>query len=199
MGGVVALDSAAWAAWAGVAVTTLTFAIALVLFLIGLRDRRRAAEDRERDQARKVWVWATETGFMGDSEQVPEFAAVQWSIENFSADPVINCRVGLLTVSRAKLAASSPAVAIVRPGRSEIGISPVEDAFAQKLKASSGMRPPPPPVQLIFTDAAGVQWWRDSYGNISLWRRPRYRRSWQETAAGAPELPGEGPVGASDS
>jgi hypothetical protein len=27
-------------------------------------------------------------------------------------------------------------------------------------------------VQLIFADAAGVQWWRDSHGSLELWKRP---------------------------
>jgi hypothetical protein len=40
------LEAGTWADWANAIATTLGFTIALVLFVVGLRDRRLADKDR---------------------------------------------------------------------------------------------------------------------------------------------------------
>ena len=61
------LEPGTWADWANAASTLLAFVVAAVLFVISMRDRRRAADDRRRDQARRVWVWSTGTKTHPDS------------------------------------------------------------------------------------------------------------------------------------
>jgi hypothetical protein len=55
------LQPGTWADWANAISTTLAFTVALVLFVIGLRDRRNAADDRLRDQARRIWIHTSGT------------------------------------------------------------------------------------------------------------------------------------------
>jgi hypothetical protein len=90
-----ALEPGTWAEWANTAATTLAFTVALVLFVIGLRDRRRADDDRLRDQVRKVWIWhvswSNQDLYMGLGEaQIKE---IQYKITNDSSDPISQCYV----------------------------------------------------------------------------------------------------------
>jgi hypothetical protein len=98
MGVQLALEPGTWADWANAAATTFAFAVALVLLLIGLRDRRRAAEDRLRDQARKVWIWLTQWSGqeVQPGEVRPERAG--YIITNTSADPITRCYVRLASI-----------------------------------------------------------------------------------------------------
>jgi hypothetical protein len=168
-----ALEPGTWADWANAIATALAFTVALVLFVIGLRDRRRADRDRRlanedhlRDQARRIWITVHHTR---GSEIAPDqkmVSRVVWVIANTSDEAIINCRVGLLTAPRAEVAASAPDHPIVLPDTLNADGS---TAVAEKVVH---IHTPPPSLQLIFTDAAGVQWWRDTDGNLELWKRP---------------------------
>ena len=92
--------------------------------------------------------------------------SIQWQIVNTSDEAIINCRVGLLLVTREELAGLEPADSLVKPDTASEGIIETGGLVVPEDTPSL-------PVHLIFTDAAGVQWWRDSYGNLELWGRPR--------------------------
>jgi hypothetical protein len=161
------LQPGTWADWANAIATALAFTVALVLFVIGLRDRRNLADDRLRDQARRVWIepkalanWAT-----GDGQQ---FVKVIWVIHNTSDQVITNCRVRRLSEFVVNVSQAEPDVALQLPESTSQGQSFAFSGTAEKDT-------PLPPVQMIFTDAAGVQWWRNSHGELKLYKRPRHR------------------------
>jgi hypothetical protein len=156
------LEPGTWADWANAIATALAFTVALVLFVIGLRDRRNAADDHLRDQARRVWI-SSDTQADLTIRDLPALDVV-WVIVNTSDEAIINCRVGTLDMPRAYIAKSEPDVALLLP-ESEARGKQRADPLIEKGDT-------PPPVQVIFTDAAGVQWWRDSHGKLELWKRP---------------------------
>jgi hypothetical protein len=91
------LEPGTWADWANAAATTLALTVALVLFFFGLRDRRRANEDRRRGQARHVWIWPTGmsdgTVINSNPVRVVRYDTVDFTIENKSEEPIIGCGV----------------------------------------------------------------------------------------------------------
>ena len=88
-------------------------------------------------------------------------------IRNTSDEAIINCRVHTLE-GRSKwvVAKREPDVSLVPPNEPARGSTGVVNTVLPNEDH------PRPPVQLIFTDAAGVQWWRDSHGNLELSKRP---------------------------
>jgi hypothetical protein len=156
-----ALEPGSWADWFNAAATSLAFGVALLLFLIGLRDRRRATEDRERDQARKVWLWAR----WHDLENEKLSERITWYINNHSDDPVIDCRVGLASTPTREVATRPPDRRLIQAGEETEGWLAHDTVYLGDH--------PQPRLQLLFTDAAGLQWRRDSEGHLTLWRRPR--------------------------
>jgi hypothetical protein len=179
-----ALSSEAWAAWANVAVTALTFAIALVLFVIGLRDRRRADDDRLRDQARKVWIWRTGLLHEIPVREDPRFrfgaappskptrlVEVGWELYNDSDDPITQCRCFVARDSDSMPEESSQLPA-AEPLERVNPREPGEEPTSGKV-IGFWSEERPPLVLLYFYDAAGVRWLRDSAGNLDLVERPR--------------------------
>jgi hypothetical protein len=171
------LEPGTWADWANAAATALGFTIALVLFVIGLRDRRRADEERRRadidrqsEQARKVWVWRTES----TSEQIQQqtmsqlerrrFRVVGWRIENTSDDPITSCSVDFRDpmVQPAWPLRREGIVDVVRAGESAQGQLPCDIVVEVELFETN----PTPHLLLEFTDAAGLRWIRDSDGRL---------------------------------
>jgi hypothetical protein len=145
------LQPGTWAEWANAVATTLAFTVALVLLVIGLRDRRRANDDRRRDQARRVWVWSTGLSQKAWDREAGTMVteSVFWTIENTSVETITSCRVGLLKTASAQVAARPPVAMVVHGERSQAGSTAYGAAV---LLEDSG----PPAVQLIFLDAAGV-------------------------------------------
>lgn len=172
-----AQQSGTWADWANVAVTGLTFAVALALFLVGMRDRRRTGEDRERDQARKVWLWTEYQGSNPSgafSVKPDRYEYLRWSIVNSSGDPIIDCRVNWARVPTGQVAAETISVWMVSPkGTVNRSIELPAPIAPEKVPPDA---PNGPTLQLVFTDAAGVRWRRDSDGHLELRQRPRRRR-----------------------
>jgi hypothetical protein len=141
--------------------------VALVLFVIGIRDRRRANEerrqaddDRLRDQARRIWM-STE-GLVTSTRDEKVVYRLYCAISNTSDEAIINCRIGLLTEPRTQVAAYEPTYGIVLPNTRHA------DGYMEQDSPFVPEDAPPPPLQLIFTDAAGVQWWRNTDGNLEL-------------------------------
>jgi hypothetical protein len=168
------LEPGTWADWASAAATSLAFLVALVLFMIAVRDRREAADDRLRDQARKVWLWTEWTGpDVGRASR--RMTLLLWTIDNQSDEPVLECRVDLDSTPTAQVAAKSPDAWLVKP-REQWGDNLLSDAHPELQGRVYRQSDRGPILQLVFTDAAGVQWRRDSLGHLSLWRRPRPTR-----------------------
>lgn len=174
MGVQLALEPGTWADWANAAATTLAFAIALVLLVIGLRDRRRAAEDRLRDQARRVWIWSTHRSSkeVEPGEVRPERAG--YIIRNSSEDPITDCFVQLVPMHLFGDPVSAwgdvwggarPDVAVIDAGASFQGSLPYDGRVMPDSAEPSD-------VQVFFTDAAGVRWTRTSSGHLKLIRLP---------------------------
>src|SRR5687768_7707286 len=82
------LEPGTWADWANANSTTLAFTVALVLFVIGLRDRRRANDDRLRDQARRVWIHTGTPTREWDEAESTFYATVSWELRNSSEEAV---------------------------------------------------------------------------------------------------------------
>jgi hypothetical protein len=108
------LQPGTWADWANAIATALAFTVALVLLLIGLRDRRRAVDDRLRDQARKVWLWTAWDGFPSKPGE-KRVTWVSWTLDNLSADPIVDCRVALASMPTAEVAVTPPETRVVLP------------------------------------------------------------------------------------
>jgi hypothetical protein len=163
----VALEPGTWADWANAVSTALAFLIALGLFLIGLRDRRRADEDRRRDRARHVWIWPG--GMSGNLVYSGEIMqhTVDWMVENKSSDPIARCRIGLLSTPPAGVAVDKPSAELLRPADTIRGTLAYGQVQAEEA--------PPPALQVIFVDSAGLQWRRDSNGNLEEWHSARSR------------------------
>jgi hypothetical protein len=160
----VALAPGTWADWVNAGATALAGVIAIVLLAFGLNDRRRANEDRERDQARKVWVWASHKA--SGSQVAPSGTRmIICKVENRSEDPITQVRLGDAALPTEEFARSSPRWEVLPPGI-------VQTDFPY----GDGLFPAVAAVQLVFTDAAGLQWRRDSLGHLQLWSRPIFRR-----------------------
>jgi hypothetical protein len=166
------LEPGSWADWVNALATILAFTVALVLFVIGLRDRRRANEDRRRadldrlrDQARKVWIWPVSwTSHPSSSGRVK---AIRYRISNDSDEPISNCIVNVQGDDslKALIWDRSPDVHVL-PARQ---VEEIEMQIAFELSLDKGFDPLSPgwrgpPLQLTFTDAAGVHWLRQSDG-----------------------------------
>jgi hypothetical protein len=164
------LQPGTWADWANAISTTLAFTVALVLFVIGLRDRRRANDDHLRDQARRIWIYTGTPTREWDDDKSRFYATVSWEIRNSSEEAITNCRIGLSYMPRTEIASSKPKAVLVLPDTAPGGRIFGHDQHEQDCIMAANEAPA---VQLIFTDAAGVQWWRDSHGNLELWKRPR--------------------------
>jgi hypothetical protein len=173
----VALESGTWADWANAAATTLAFTIALVLFLIGLRDRRRAYDDQLSAQARKVWVWPDDwEGTLEIDYAEPRLFQVhsaRWRIENHSDDPITSCYVYLWGRGEGRDSTPPrpydyPTVEVVRPGETVRGEIPYNELIPEGS--------PGPWVDLDFLDAGGVRWLRTGPGHLELKSRPQDRR-----------------------
>jgi hypothetical protein len=167
----VQLEPGTWADWANAAATALAFLVALMLFTIALRDRRRAADDRLRDQARKVWLWTEWTGPDVDRDR-RRMTLLIWTVDNRSEEPVLDCRVGLANTPTAQVAAKSPDAGLVQP-RDHWQDNLLSDSHPELQGTVYAQSDRGPTLQMVFTDAAGVQWRRDSLGHLSLWRRPK--------------------------
>jgi hypothetical protein len=150
------------------AVTALSFGIALALFFIGQRDRRQADEDRLRTQARKVWIWVIEY-YGQEREDSYRITRADYRIENSSPDPIMNCMVGVGTIrSLYRNPKEEPDFRTIMPGKRE------EDSFTGDIFPRKELRLKwrGPLISLVFTDAAGLRWGRDSEGNLELLPRP---------------------------
>src|SRR5215211_4923884 len=159
------LQPGTWADWANAVATTLGFTIALVLFMIGIRDRRRADTDRRSQQARKVWVWRA--GWTGELLSADPFekhrvTKVQWRIENTSDDPITSCWVSVRTEKWPQLSQSQLAAEVLRAGESADGelVCDIVHTFGIYARA------PGPYLSLSFIDAAGIGWIRSSDGQL---------------------------------
>jgi hypothetical protein len=167
------LEPGTWADWANAAATTLGFTIALVLFVIGIRDRRRADEDHRRSdtdrrsqQARKVWAWRA--GWTGEqlSAGPPEkhrVTKIHWRIENTSDDPITSCRIYVGPDEYPRLPQPKLAAEVLRAGESAHGELPCDFVHTENLIY---YRDPGPRLYLRFMDAAGVDWIRYSDGKL---------------------------------
>jgi hypothetical protein len=162
MSSLTAIQSGTWADWANATATTLAFTVALVLFFIGLRDRRQANDDRERDQARRVWLWTT-----APENLEPGAESTHWRLVNLSDDPITRCRIDVGSMDPGRVARSEPAVRVLRPNDRIDGSLPRSDGVPVGALG--------PPAQVIFADSAGVQWRRDSDGTLELWERPAHQ------------------------
>jgi hypothetical protein len=172
----VALESGTWADWANAIATTLAFTVALVLFAIGLRDRRRAAEDRLRDQARKVWIWPV--SWTMDEAEPQNVASIRYRIINDSDEPISN---GQISIEGEEVPANVfwfRARLHVLPGRESIEheLRVTEPLTLSSLDLWAPGTWSGPPLQLDFTDAAGIRWLRQSDGLLELISRPSRRR-----------------------
>jgi hypothetical protein len=164
--GVPDLEPGTWADWANAAATTLAFTVALVLFFIGLRDRRRADEDRRRDQARKIWIFPTGWKTGDDDDLV---TIIYWRIVNGSDELITHCRLNLGDIPpewvENGIIYASP-VRAHEEFESELNVLDPVDLDAATYQG----------LQLIFLDAAGRQWRRTSDGSLEEWPRRRRRR-----------------------
>jgi hypothetical protein len=166
------LDPGTWADWANAAATTLGFSVALVLFVIGLRDRRRADEDRRQaelerrsQQARKVWVWRTGwtgTQLPGDGLKRHHVHKVGWKIENTSDDPITTCILFLRDPKSGISREPWMAAEVLRAGDTAEG----NLKCSLEIEASLDIFDPFPQIHLLFTDAAGQRWERFSDGQF---------------------------------
>jgi len=130
------LEPGTWADWANAAATALAFTVALVLFIIGLRDRRRADEDRRlaaddrlRDQARKVWMWPVSW----EVDRLGPIKNILYKITNDSDDPISDCQV---SVKGPALHLRNAVWPISRHARTS-------STANQRAQAWGGRRPPP--------------------------------------------------------
>jgi hypothetical protein len=166
------LQPGTWADWANAAATTLAFTIALVLFVIGLRDRRRADEDRRRadidrrsQQARRVWVWrAGWTGSHPDRSEPRRLLIdkASWRIENSSDDPITSCWIAIRDPeSRRFPLRPLLATEVLRAGDTMKG-----ELACNVETTQLGQSDPSPVLMLIFADAAGLKWERHSDGTL---------------------------------
>jgi hypothetical protein len=171
------LEPGTWADWTNAIATTLGFTVALVLFMIGLRDRRRADEDRRRaeldrrsQQARKVWVWRTgwtdtgwtETPLSGGASMRSLLQKVGWKIENTSDDPITNCIILLHDPRDGKSRVMGMGAEVLRAGDTAQG----DVKCSLEIERSLDVFDPIPRVHLLFTDAGGQRWERFSDGEL---------------------------------
>lgn len=166
------LEPGTWADWANAVATTLGFTVALVLFMIGLRDRRRADEDRRRaeldrrsQQARKVWVWRTSltsTELPGDGTTRHHLDKVGWKIENTSGDPITTCILWLQDPKTGISREPWMAAEVLRAGDTAAG----NLKCSLEIEMSLDVFDPFPGLWLWFTDAAGQRWERFSDGQL---------------------------------
>jgi hypothetical protein len=171
-----ALEPGTWADWANAIATALAFTVALVLFVIGLRDRRRTAEDRLRDQARKVWIWPV--SWTMDEAKPLNVASIRYRIINDSDEPISNGRVSIKDEEVAANVLWFRASHHILPGResTEHELRVTEPLTLSNLSLWTPGTWPGPPLQLDFTDAAGIRWLRQSDGLLELISRPSRRR-----------------------
>jgi hypothetical protein len=166
------LPPGTWADWANAAATTLGFTIALFLFVIGLRDRRQADEDRRRaeldqrsQQARKVWVWRTSltsTELPGDGPTRHHLEKVGWKIENTSGDPITTCILFLQEPLSGISKEPWMAAEVLRAGDTAAGNLKCSLEVEMSLEVFDSF----PRLRHWFTDAAGQRWERFSDGQL---------------------------------
>jgi hypothetical protein len=155
--------------------------VALVLFIIGLRDRRRADEDRRlaaddrlRDQARKVWMWPVSW----EVDRLGPIKNILYKITNDSDDPISDCQVSVKGQRYIfeTLFGPSPDMHVLparqtKEHRLGVDVDPLPEGIFNLSNVWPG-----PPLQLNFTDAAGVRWLRQSDGLLEPISRPNLRR-----------------------
>jgi hypothetical protein len=161
------LEPGTWADWANAAATTLGFTVALVLFVIGLRDRRRADEDRRqadldrrRQQARMVWIWPV--SWTRDESEPTQVGSIRCKITNDSDAPISNCQISIQGEPWLPIDLFGDEVGPqVLPARqSDERDYVIQKELDVRVPFHEVERWRGPPIVLRFTDAAGFPWRR---------------------------------------
>jgi hypothetical protein len=162
-----AIEPGTWADWANASATALAFLVALVLARYALHDRHRANELQRRDQARKVWIWyeSGQQSSILDTTDAPKWVKLFWRVENTSDQPITACRVAMADTSSNEVLNTDPAIRVLPPGKEKEGEEPYSEVITEDNRQ--------PRLQLIFKDSAGVQWKRDTDGNLEEVRLKR--------------------------
>jgi hypothetical protein len=162
-----AIEPGTWAEWANAAATALAFLVALVLAGYALHDRHRANELQRRDQARRVWIWylSGQQSSILDPEGRNKWVKLFWRVENTSDQPITACRVAMANTSSEDVLKAETTIKVLPPGEQEEGDVPYSEVITEDNRQ--------PRIQLIFKDAAGLQWRRDTDGNLEELRPKR--------------------------
>lgn len=148
------------ATWVGGVGTAIALILTYRLLRITRREQRDLQAEKRQAQARLISAW---TGQLQQVSSDPACSVVV-TLQNSSHEPVYGLRaaVGFTWSTEGSKFAEAKIVYLMRPKSSQD-----EKVELESTQWATGAAGPPPPVELLFSDAAGKHWHRNRYGLLA--------------------------------